>query len=283
MSNSPVPSDIIGILDNNMNQIVSYTYDTFGRTLSIIDGNGNAITDTSNIGWKNPYRYRSYRYDYEAGLYYLNSRYYVPEWGRFLNEDGTFYGGYAIIEHNLFTYCSNNPTNYCDHSGTFSILSIAKNIGDLISKCIQNLSVPIVATNMTNNVIKTSSISNNSGYTRENIRFSKNLPKESEPNSTKDLLNPDGTIKQRRYYGPDGKATKDRDYNHPGDKHSFPHDHEWEWDGNNGKRGPAHNLRNLGKGIGIGVGGYVLYRGIRMIPSLFPALWWTIPANAVTP
>lgn len=34
--------------------------------------------------------------------------------------------------------------------------------------------------------------------------------------------------------------------------------------------------------VGIGVG-YVIYRCIRMIPSLFPPLWPTIPANAVIP
>ncbi|MFK7643173.1 hypothetical protein ACI43T_11890 [Neisseria oralis] len=36
--------------------------------------------------------------------------------------------------------------------------------------------------------------------------------------------------------------------------------------------------------IAGGVGaGYLIYRGVRMIPSFFPALWWTIPVNAVTP
>ncbi|MHB8127262.1 MAG: RHS repeat-associated core domain-containing protein [Desulfitobacteriaceae bacterium] len=47
------------------------------------------MTDTSGVGLgtKNPYRYRSYRYDTETGLYYLQSRYYNPEWGRFLNAD----------------------------------------------------------------------------------------------------------------------------------------------------------------------------------------------------
>ncbi|WP_338032614.1 RHS repeat-associated core domain-containing protein [Clostridium manihotivorum] len=29
-----------------------------------------------------------YRYDTETGLYYLQSRYYNPEWGRFINSDG---------------------------------------------------------------------------------------------------------------------------------------------------------------------------------------------------
>ena len=41
----------------------------------------------STVGALNPYRYRSYRYDAETGLYYLNSRYYDPEIGRFINTD----------------------------------------------------------------------------------------------------------------------------------------------------------------------------------------------------
>lgn len=36
-------------------------------------------------------------------------------------------------------------------------------------------------------------------------------------------------------------------------------------------------------GVGVGVGLYVAYRVVRMIPSLFPPLWWTIPGNAAIP
>lgn len=45
-----------------------------------------------------------------------------------------------------------------------------------------------------------------------------------------DLLNPDGSVKQRRYYGNDGHAIEDIDYNHTDDgTHTFPHRHEWDW------------------------------------------------------
>ena len=63
--------DIIGILDNNLAQVVSYTYDSWGKLIAIKDANRNEITDTTNIGLINPYRYRSYRYDTETGLYYF--------------------------------------------------------------------------------------------------------------------------------------------------------------------------------------------------------------------
>ncbi|MFS7207486.1 T7SS effector LXG polymorphic toxin [Carnobacterium divergens] len=56
------------------------------------------------------------------------------------------------------------------------------------------------------------------------------LGSEGEPNSSKDLLNPDGSIKQRRYYGEDGKVIEDIDYNHSDDgSHTFPHRHKWDW------------------------------------------------------
>lgn len=83
-----IQNDIIGILNSNLEQIVRYEYDSWGNIISITDNNGNAITDETNIGLINPYRYRSYRYDSEIDMYYLNSRYYNPEWGRFINADG---------------------------------------------------------------------------------------------------------------------------------------------------------------------------------------------------
>lgn len=57
------------------------------------------------------------------------------------------------------------------------------------------------------------------------------LPANGEPNSSTDLEEPDGSLKQRRYFGPDGKAEKDIDYKHSnGDgTHSFPHNHKWDW------------------------------------------------------
>ena len=105
-------SDIIGILDNSGNQVVSYTYDSWGKLLSI---EGSA-KDT--IGVQNPFRYRGYYYDTETGFYYLNSRYYDPSVGRFLNGDAEMAGiGGAIRGYNLFAYCFNNPVNAIDLSG----------------------------------------------------------------------------------------------------------------------------------------------------------------------
>lgn len=59
----------------------------------------------------------------------------------------------------------------------------------------------------------------------------KSLPRTGEPNSSADILNPDGSVKQRRYYDGDGNADWDIDYNHSGDNHTFPHKHKWGEDG----------------------------------------------------
>lgn len=66
---------------------------------------------------KNPYRYRGYRYDTETGLYYLQSRYYNPEWGRFINANGIIGQAGELLGHNLFAYTKNNPINRSDQSG----------------------------------------------------------------------------------------------------------------------------------------------------------------------
>lgn len=69
------------------------------------------------MGAKNPYLYRGYRSDSETGLYYLQSRYYNPDWGRFINPDAE--GGKVgeLLSHNVFAYALNNPVNMEDPSG----------------------------------------------------------------------------------------------------------------------------------------------------------------------
>ncbi len=112
-----VQDDIIGILDSNYNQIVTYEYDSWGKILSIKDENGNDITDSTNIGIINPFRYRSYYYDSETTLYYLNSRYYNSEWARFLNADRVIGANKDMFGYNLYAYVSNNPIVHSDLDG----------------------------------------------------------------------------------------------------------------------------------------------------------------------
>ena len=71
-----------------------------------------------NIVWTyNPFRYRGYYYDTETGLYYLQSRYYNPQWGRFLNADGYVSTGQGLLGYNMYAYCNKNPIMYTDPAG----------------------------------------------------------------------------------------------------------------------------------------------------------------------
>ena len=74
------------------------------------------------IAYKNPFRYRSYYYDFETNLYYLNSRYYDPQIGRFINADDIStldVTQIALNGLNLYAYCLNNPVNETDENGYF--------------------------------------------------------------------------------------------------------------------------------------------------------------------
>jgi RHS repeat-associated protein len=95
--------------------VVSYTYDAWGNILSTT---GSLAT---TLGTWNPLRYRGYVYDPETGLYYLQSRYYNPTWGRFLNADVFISTGQGILGNNMFAYCGNNPVKNVDHLGYFGI------------------------------------------------------------------------------------------------------------------------------------------------------------------
>ena len=62
----------------------------------------------------------SYVYDTETQLYYLQSRYYNPTIGRFLNADALVSTGQGLLGNNMFTYCLNNPICRKDIGGAVS-------------------------------------------------------------------------------------------------------------------------------------------------------------------
>ena len=102
--------DVIRIIDLAGTEVASYVYDAWGN---IKDTNGEPT-----IREINPIRYRGYVYDTETGLYYLQSRYYDPFAGRFLNADAycdTMSG--SPLSTNMFAYCENDSINYADYDG----------------------------------------------------------------------------------------------------------------------------------------------------------------------
>ena len=100
--------------------VATYSYDPWGTPTSIYDASGNAISQTAyHVAAYNPFRYRGYRYDGDTRLYYLQSRYYDPAIGRFINADKYAGTGQGYLGYNMFAYCNNNPISCRDSKGQF--------------------------------------------------------------------------------------------------------------------------------------------------------------------
>ena len=74
----------------------------------------------------------------ETGLYYLQSRYYDPEMGRFINADGYATTGHGLIGNNMYAYCGNNPVVNFDPNGHKMYSALEQNCyGKVDSNCLQ--------------------------------------------------------------------------------------------------------------------------------------------------
>ena len=111
--------DVIAIMDSYGTTVVKYTYDAWGHVTITKD------VSYINLGEINPLRYRGYVYDQETGLYYLQSRYYNPTWGRFINADNYTSTGQGLTGNNMFVYCGNNPINVVDPTGEAGLFIFA--------------------------------------------------------------------------------------------------------------------------------------------------------------
>ncbi|MGE5661899.1 MAG: RHS repeat-associated core domain-containing protein [Ignavibacteriales bacterium] len=108
--------DVIAIYNASDSTLVgTYTYDAWGKILSA--NTASSTSDPNGILTKNPFRYKGYYYDRETGYYYLQSRYYNPGLGRFLNADAILGEMGDLLGNNLFIYCQGNPIMYIDTTG----------------------------------------------------------------------------------------------------------------------------------------------------------------------
>ena len=128
--------DITEIYDSTNSLVAKYIYDAWGNH-KVFDSNNNELTYASNpthIGIINPFRYRGYYYDAETGLYYCLTRYYNPEWRRWISPDKARYLDPSRIDGiNLFAYCLNNPVKYTDEEGeSITLLIVGFIIGAAI-------------------------------------------------------------------------------------------------------------------------------------------------------
>ena len=109
--------DITAVYDENGTLKAQYVYDAWGNHTITVNIDGIAIL--------NPFRCRGYYYDVETGLCYLNSRYYDPQTGKFINADTLNNLKGSILLYNLFAYCINSPVIYKDSLGQTPALALA--------------------------------------------------------------------------------------------------------------------------------------------------------------
>lgn len=112
--------DIVAVYNSAGTKVVSYTYDAWGNCTTT----NHNISSTNSYATYNPFRYRGYYRDSELGFYYLNSRYYDPAVGRFINADVLVSTGQGLLGYNMFVYCNNNPIAFSDPSGEVLISAI---------------------------------------------------------------------------------------------------------------------------------------------------------------
>ena len=120
--------DITNIVSAAGKKMVSFTYDVFGKRTVEYQANGSTnpgqieLLTQMKADLLNPFAYRGYCYDYDMGMYYLQSRYYDPNTGRFINADDTDYldATGTVLGCNLFAYCENDPVNNVDPKGTWA-------------------------------------------------------------------------------------------------------------------------------------------------------------------
>ena len=114
--------DVVAIYNTSGTKLISYEYDAWGNA---------TISGSAAIGTLNPIRYRGYYYDSETGLYYVSSRYYDPEIGRWINADALVDQS-SVLGYNLFAYCRNNPVNMTDTTGNLPFFAITAAIGAVV-------------------------------------------------------------------------------------------------------------------------------------------------------
>ncbi len=128
--------DVVQIVDTNGNTVANYEYDPYGKVIST----------TGTMAEVNPVRYRSYYYDNETELYYLQSRYYDPAVGRFINADSLVSTDLAVLAQNMYAYCENNPVNGEDQNGKFVLSAILAKTAVVVGKAALGASVNVLTT-----------------------------------------------------------------------------------------------------------------------------------------
>ena len=115
--------DVIAIVDKTAQTVARYSYDAWGVPTVTLDASDCQIATI------NPYRYRSYYYDTEIAKYYLQSRYYDAQTGRFVKSDIPeiiLLQVEKATATNLFAYCNNDSIDGSDPMGILDAADVAR-------------------------------------------------------------------------------------------------------------------------------------------------------------
>ena len=122
-----IQGDVVAVYEYDGDLVVRYAYNAWGAVSET--EYGSEYDEESFEVLCNPFRYRGYYYDTETDLYYLNSRYYDPAVGRFLNADGYINANGDLIGFNMFAYCGNNPVMGYDPDGEWNWGGVIAGLG----------------------------------------------------------------------------------------------------------------------------------------------------------
>jgi len=110
-------------VDASGNSVTEYAYDAWGKVVS----------STGPMASINPIKYRGYYYDTETGYYFLQTRYYSPQWRRFINADALFVAGNPLTGSNMYAYCDGNPVMLVDQTGMDPVyMDFANSFGSIL-------------------------------------------------------------------------------------------------------------------------------------------------------
>ncbi len=128
--------DVVAVYNETGTKVLSYSYDAWGnKTTTVHNGSG-----TNGYAQYNAITYRGYYYDTETNLYYVSSRYYDANLGRWISPEpnadyGEFDGGAGLLSYNVYAYCANNPVLFKDETGesiTLTCIILGAVIGAIV-------------------------------------------------------------------------------------------------------------------------------------------------------
>ena len=152
-------TNLVGVKDGTLYRAEENVYDAFGNEET---GMKEPVSSVQN-----DIKFTGATLD-NSGTYYLGSRHYDPNTGRFLQQD-TFKGDvYSPWTQNLYTYTSNNPVNYVDPTG-HSLLGIITGIAGFVAATITAIITAPIVEKVVGGVVNSVSkaVSNVSNWVRD--------------------------------------------------------------------------------------------------------------------